>query len=410
MRFPAKVFLLFVSIVPLLIGIVYGCYKCHWSEYWQTINYFVGYQYGFGGRKLVGSTLGLLLPEFVTTNSIRNIVLPSLILLLVVFLWLMINGCSKPSKGQYPFVFLFVVYTISPFSFLNYYRSGLAYGCMETYQLILVLSWLLLYVYKRGSWFYYVWTFVVVTICCLIHHTFVCTIFPLIFGLVVYDVLSEDNHVKVKVVIYIIEFFALASLFLFIWNFSKMTISIDELYEVINARTNQDVLDPIYGKDGIRLLYYMTNAENAENAMTLKIHIRSVIEWIMMLPLLLTLCYPWYVSAKKSTSVSQKLRYYLPCGLVIMMSIPIFIMAYDFSRWWTCLFFCLIALSCVAHLIGDDFFDESLESFNETCAQKWWMPISLIVYLSQLHNANDMFCGLEESSIVVDLFDRFFVS
>lgn len=381
-----------IIIAPTLFTIIYDGYRVHWSDYMQTYNYFVGYKYGWGGRKFLGTIIEPLLPQFVTAKTIRNIVIPSNIIMMMLTSLMVWLGLPKKREEAIPLALFLALYLASPFSILNYVFSDLSLVCIETYQLLLLLLWIIAYIRGKDKWCYYILTFTVPICCLLIHHTFFCTLYPLMLGLFIFDTMRDGKPSTKKVIVYGLNVLMLLVLFLALWLYGEMNIDKDSLYETIARRANSDVLPD---KNWLTWYYYMSNEENTVSAMTTEIRIRFVLEFLIMLPLIVVLAAPWWLTAKRATSWGNRMRYILPPICVILFTIPVFMMAYDYSRWWICLFFQLIVLLITSH--DDDHLKKSLLSLSSHAVKHWYVVLLLMAFLLQLHNSSRMFAGLEES-------------
>lgn len=406
-----KLFILIIlSLIPLLITIVRTCYSIHWSDFWPTFNYFIGYEYGFGGRKLIGTLFNFFFPGYVTCKTIRWIVLPTHFLLVILLCYLLWVTFKNKNEKISPIISLLIIYSVSPFSIWQYINHNLSFAFTETYQIVLILIWLILFINHRNTWYYYVITPLVMISGCLIHHTFCCTLFPLMAGLMLFDAFSGESISYEKISVYGFFTFVLLGLFICLWFFSEMNIDIDTLYAKIQTRTNTDVIDGIdTDKEGLRLLYFMTNAENRDAAMSSSRILRFFVELIFLLPLLCFLISPWIISSINAKTFHERLRYLLPIFAEIGLTLPVFFMATDYSRWWVCFFFTLISISLAVFSSGDKNFLDALGKLSICCKKyKWIIPL-IILYSLQLHNSKSFFAnGLDESEHIISMIQNLF--
>ncbi len=387
--------LLLMAMMPSAATAVYYAFHDHWCDYWPTFNYFIGYEYGFGGRKLIGTLLGPLMPEMVTAKHIRLFVLPANLLMLFGMTWV-VWRCMQGRDGQVLGISL-VAYAANPFSMFGFVSSHLSMCFMETYMLLLVLMWLLLYVRHRNTWYYYAATLIVPLACCLIHITFCCILFPLMLGLMLFDAIEDDKVSRAKTIAYGTVLAAIAVLFLVLWHWGGMSIDLDSLYNRIASRANQDVLP---SKDGLKMLYYTTNTGTSWVA---GFSVRFVVELLFMLPLLLLLSAPWIVASRNAGTRIQKARYCLPVLMVVVLTLPIFFRATDYSRWWVCWTFSLAMLPLAATATGDSGLAGALKTLAGYFKKRWYLPLLLVVYLLQFHISDRMFFdGMKESELLID--------
>ena len=389
--------LLLLAVAPSAFTAFYYSLHDHWCDYWPTFNYFIGYEYGFGGRKLIGTLLGPLMPEMVTAKHIRLFVLPANLLMLFGAVWVVWRSLADRAKEAAPVAMLLALYAASPLSFLAFVHTHLSMAFMETYQVLLLLLWLALYVKHRHTWYYYAATFAVTVLCTLIHHTFCCTLLPMMLSLMLFDMLEGGGLHRGRMLAYGANMLVLLGLFVALWKYSTMNISHEALYEHIASRANQDVLPD---RDGLRMLYYLSNAENSSGSLTPARVLQFGIELLLMLPLLAALAAPWVVAARQAQQAGY--RYWLPLAAQLLV-LPVFFMATDYSRWWFCWTFGLAMLPLAAFATGDKGFAQAMQSLWTFAKKHWYLPLLLGIYLLQLHNSNRQFFeGLKESADIID--------
>ena len=189
----------------------------------------------------------------------------------------------------------------------------------------------------------------------------------------------------------------IAVLFLVLWHWGGMSIDLDSLYNRIASRANQDVLP---SKDGLKMLYYTTNTGTSWVA---GFSVRFVVELLFMLPLLLLLSAPWIVASRNAGTRIQKARYCLPVLMVVVLTLPIFFRATDYSRWWVCWTFSLAMLPLAATATGDSGLAGALKTLAGYFKKRWYLPLLLVVYLLQFHISDRMFFdGMKESELLID--------
>lgn len=397
--------LLLVAMMPSAATAVYYAFHDHWCDYWPTFNYFIGYEYGFGGRKLIGTLLGPLMPEMVTAKHIRMFVLPANLLMLFGTAWVVWRALADRGVQAVPVALLLALYAANPFSLFAYVHTHLSMCFMETYQLLLVLLWLALYVKRRSTWYYYLATPLVAILGCLIHHTFCCTLLPLMIGLVLFDTFQNGRLHRGRGTFYAVSLLLLLALFVALWLFSGMNIGQEELYARIAARANQDVLPD---RDGLRMLYFLSNAENSAGAFTAARAWQFAVELLLMLPLLVLLATPWVVAARQTYDRIERLRYWLPLAAQLLV-VPVFFMATDYSRWWVCWTFSLAMMPMAAFATGDKGMSVALQTLWQWMKRRWYLPLMLAIYLMQLHNSDrQFFDGMKESADLIGFIGSFF--
>lgn len=389
---PIKLLIVLLALTPVVFSVVYDALHINWCEWWPTANYFVGYDYGWGGRKLIGTIMGALSPQCADASVIRNVVIAAniaMILLGATAVWL---AFRDKKTNAVPLASMLAIYLASPFSMLVFVFSKTSLVFMETYQLLLVLVWVVAFMLCRNRWYYYVLTFFVSLCGLLIHHTFLCTLYPLMLGLFVYDTFFEGQLSIKKACIYGANLVLTAGLFFALWQFSTMNTDLDSLYAALTARAGHDVLPR---KEAFYWYYYLTNADNAANWMTSGIRKRFVMEFLLLLPIMLVFVIPWIMAVKQTSGIANRIRYAVPPLCTVLLTLPVFVMASDFTRWWVCLFFQLAALLVVSH--DDVVMNKALSLYKNYAIKHWWVAFLLFAYMLQLHNSGDLYTGMEES-------------
>ena len=303
---------------------------------WTTLNYFIGYDTGFGGRKLVGTVCRWLWGDAVGLGQIMAMATAAsalMMLLLGLFLW---RALPVIDRRSLPLAAVVALYMVSPMSVLRYVQGhpAMSIGCMETYQFILVLVWLLLYLRHRGSVAYWAATLATPLLGLLVHHTFMCTFMPLYVALAVADL--RDGSSPAKRLLYGVAALLACALFVALWRFSTMNVGIDELYGRIEGKVSP-------GKEMLRVMYYVSNEDNRRWAFGTGGFTKAIdfaLMLLMMLPLVAVLWQPWVHGRRPVEALLS------PAVTVTVLTLPIFVMATDYGRWWTCYFFCLVAALC----------------------------------------------------------------
>lgn len=379
-------FVLAIAFVPALITVVTLAYGPVENYGWNILYYHVGYETGFGGRKLLASFCHFVFPEFVTLRNIRTMVIIAnftLVLLFILFTGKSILNCRKTSV----WLPVSLLYLLGPFSIVAFMTSELSVAFTETYQIVLTLVWLLLWVRYRGKWLFYIATLLVATTCCLQHHTFCCTLFPLYVGLFAYDIIGSNRLHTNKMIVYGSICFILLGILFVIWKFSQMTIGIEELNDWLKEHASVDAFEG--SRQAQTAYYYQTNAENREA-------ISEMFSWrfrygelfwsiVLMLPLLVTVYYPWVRASHTASSKLSAWRYRLVWILITILTVPIFCMAIDYSRWFICYFFSMFAATMAVISTKDRPLSAALSRMYRWFSNHPFFSVALVLYLIGLH-------------------------
>ena len=385
-----RLFLPFVILFPLLPALFKTLVASFGdiSSYYQ-LYYFIGYQYGFGGRKLLGTIFSHMLPYHVGHKQILPIIWSINAIFLILLISFISNGL-KHSINQNIGLSLFFVYAmwfVSPFSISSYFSQGVNLMYPEIWSMTLVLVFLFIHRYYRDKWWYYLSSIVICLICCLIHHIFCCLFFPLVFSLFINDLFGvEANRKELAKKTFAYGFISLLLLIVFvaIWKFSTMNTDLNTLYEAIIRRTAPDVCS--HDKEAIEQMYFISNIDNTINQST-NFHRRTielVLTIIALAPLIFILIYPWILTIKASTSKSTRYKYLLVALIPTVLHIPIYFFAVDYGRWEYAWFFNYICL-LVFFVWNND--SGIVDAFNKICNKMKNNPIVLIsafLYLAAL--------------------------
>ena len=394
------ILILFIALLPTMVRCIFSVYDLRLSYWWPSYYYFVGYETGFGGRKLLGTIIHKLIPGYVSVASLRPLLISVNLLMVVLFIVLVNTTIKKNPKNKLSILVLTGMYLVGPFSLTTWIRDGL-FVFLESYMIVLVLVWLFVYIKWRKRWFYFLATLITALACCLLHHTFCCLYFPLMVALFAYDSIDENGIRWKRVAGYGLVCLLMLVLFVSLWSFSSMNVDIDTLFTRIRMRAAPDACN--WSKEALCYLFYLSSSENravafAHNPAILVIS-NLCITALLLLPLFVVFIAPFWIAHKRSTSHWGKLRYLLPVIIVNVMTIPIFFMATDNSRWWTAFCFCLAALFFAAVASGDTMMGKTLDRMSQFSKNHWMLILGVVVYLSQLHN--QYYNGLYEALDII---------
>ena len=374
--------LILAALVPALFHVIDYAYGCNNGSMGTSAYYFVGYETGFGGRKLLGTLYGLVLPDFVRWTHLRPFIIGINLLMLALFAGMAIQALRRLQDDRLA-VPLMAVYLASPFSILGWVGNTMSIYFTETYTLTLTLAWLMLYVACPRRWWYYLLTAAIAGTACLIHHTFCCTFFPLMAALMLHDSLTERGIDWRRAVPYGLICAALAALLGAIWMFSHMNVDYETLNNSVIARTSEDA----YSRTSLMYDYfYKSNSENSRVGFTTwekRLPVEFALTLLMLLPALAALAWPWVAAARKR-GLAGRWRYGIVLAANLLLTLPMFVMATDYGRWWTALCFTLFALTLAAAARGDQPLREALAAMYGFFRRHLLLAAVLIIYLLQL--------------------------
>lgn len=344
--------------------------------------YFIGYETGFGGRKLIGTLLSPFLPEYVQHRHIVPIILIAFIVLSIAFIvfvchTIKIRDLKTTLAAQSVFAFI-AVYLISDFSIFGF--IGRCAGYIDIFLYLTTFAFLFIYIKYRTKWFYYIGVALIVLSGCLIHHIFCCLFFPLFLALFIYDIYADNIFNAHKFLAYSIISTLLLLLFLLIWFFSS-PMDIDAVYEQVCNRTNGVCIKE-------RLVFQWLYGTNHENYLSMWEIEQFPLRYYQFFPVLLLIspllglfCAPWIMSIRKAQKGPQRVKYLLMFLVQILVFFPIFIIATDYSRWWYAWFFCQTMMILTMYKIHDVFFINQLQDITVWLKRNWIIASLLLIYL-----------------------------
>lgn len=380
--------LLALTLVPTIVKVILLAYD-HPIGYTGigSYYYFVGYETGFGGRKLLGTLFHYLLPAYSTWSHLRpyiigiNLALVALFILFVARVWR-----SGNNKGM---LVLLSLYMVSPYSPIGFVYSWMSTTSLETWQWVLLLGWLLLFLSAPRKWWYYILTLLIATAGILIHHTFCCTFLPVMLGLFFYESFSGGQFQKRAAIAYGTICFLLLGLFIALWSFSTMNLPQEELRALIRGRASSDAC--IDSEMLMKFYYYLSSSDNFQQYWISKpgFYRTKMIElglsMILLAPLFITLLWPWFSAARRENEKARRRLYYAMGLLPTLLTLPLFFVVADYGRDWTALSFTLLAVPLAVVARGDKALGASLMRMWDWICRHPIVCLALMVYLLQLH-------------------------
>lgn len=363
--------------------------------------YFIGYETGFGGRKLLGTVFNYLLPEYVHHRHLIPYILGVIILNAILFIKLSYTSLTR-NKDKYSTIALMLfltIYLVSPFSFLRMTSHLVWYADIWLY--LASLLFLLLYVNNRKTWWYWPTTLIIAISACLTHHIFCCMFFPMFAALFVYDTINESSVNTKRGVGYFIICIALVALFLVIWFWGDSNMDIDAIYDNVSRRTNC-----VCTKERIYFHWlYGTNAENIQAMWDV-----GQFPWryyqfspviILISPLIILFCAPWVMAIRSTPKGIVRTKYTIMFLLPTLLILPLFVVATDYSRWFYAWFFCQTMLLLVMHALNDIIIDTQLHRMLLFLKKHWATALLLIIYCCSFGIGA---CGINWMELVPSLF------
>jgi hypothetical protein len=363
-----------------------------------SLYYYVGYETGFGGRKLIGTICSWFFPEHITAHFMWGVILCAVCVMIAFFVWFVTRCVQRSIPNTMATVAVTILYAVLPFSIIGFLQARLAVYFIDTYHFILTFIWLILFIRYRGKWHFYLITAIIAVAACLIHHTFCCTLFPLFVALFLYDTIDEGKINWHKAIGYGLICISMLVLLVIIWTQSHMNVDVETLSARIEERVDPDAYYRWEDTDSaLFVIFYASNALNREIAFNMlsatDLYFDLVLTIILMLPFLILFWKPWFSAAKKVAYPLTKWKYRLIPIIISVITLPIFFMATDYSRWFAGYFFSLFAVTMVVLALGDKPLTHSWRDVLGYFHHHPWIALVLIVYAIQLHL--NFFSGLD---------------
>lgn len=358
--------------------------------------YFVGYETGFGARKLLGTVFSWILPEYTTHNDL----IPYIFAVLLAIAILFVNYCYRTfkndnlatSRNARPFFLTLAIYLASSYSILKA-MSLVWLADIWLYLLTLVFVTLFAKHRSHGGW-PLVYAVIVLT-ACLIHHIFCCLFLPLFVTLFVYEIFESNHAPHRRLLVYGGICLSVVALMAYLWLFSEMNMGVEELSQRLEQRAdnvcNKDVfyLNLLYGSSHSNYLAMWDVGQFPAR------YIQFPFLVLLLSPLIWLFIWPWILCVRHAKQRKERWKYALiPCVSIVMF-LPIFVVATDYGRWWMAWFFCQMLLLLTMYRLGDRPIIAAMRTILSWCRRHWVLSVLLVVYVLQLRIANADNAGVD---------------
>lgn len=367
--------------------------------------YFVGYETGFGARKLLGTLFSPLLPEYTTHGDLVPYIFAVLLTISILFIAFVYHGFKgvdfRRAGNALPFLLLTAVYLASAYGLP---RALSLVWTADIWLYMLTLVFVTLYVGNRHRWWFPLFSLLTVIVACLIHHIFCCLFFPLFVALFIYDAMPEKGVDRKRLLAYGLVCLALAILFVCLWRFSTMNITVDELRQRLLEHTD-DVCD----KDPFMLnLLYGPSGSNYKAMWDVgqfpARYIQLPFLLLLLTPLITLFLMPWMLSIRHARHRVERIKYTLMLLASILLFLPVFAIATDYGRWWMAWFFCQTLLLLTMYRLGDSHIIAAMRYMFAWCRQHPVVALLLAVYVLLLHISPSDNAGIDALSYAKELF------
>ena len=351
--------------------------------------YFNTYSYGWGGRKLLGTIFNFFYPGQVGRGAMLSFIYTINVVALL-FLILIVGKCLKGDAGRTGVLaVIFGLFLLSPYSFAKYIGSGWTIHFIDIYFIAPTLVGVWVFMRYRDRWFSYPLILLLSVAACLTHHVFCSSMLPLIMALFLYDILNNKQKAVGKTVAYGAILLSLFVVFLCIMRYSRMTVDIDTFYNSMVSRCPSNLVH--HDKDyAVYMQFFVSNQENIEWGKTFMRdrHVETVFTLIFMLPLLIALWSPWWLSVKNASSLKQRLKYLSVWGVSVLFTIPAFATMIDYGRVFYMFFLCQALLVLLMCYLDDEHFGQQIDKLYDWGRKHIVAVVAIAVYLGAFSAAD----------------------
>lgn len=370
--------LVLILCVPALMHMRFGDINSY-----HIFFYFIDYSTGFGGKKLLGEFCSLWFPQKVGSQHLLPPIIIVNTLMVGLFVWFCSRCLSRNPHTIRPLLVFITMYLLSPFSFtmLIYMTSR-----VDFYLATTTLVFLYLFINHRGKWYYYLLTFAILCVACLIHHIFCNIFFPLVFALFIYDVFSNTKHTIRKIVCYSAITLSVFLLFCTIVIFSTMNVDFNTLYDQLQNRITEST-SALSKKNA---LYYEFYAKLPEHFIAYvqpvwKYNIaRFALTLVFLSPLLSLFWIPWILAIRHATDKRERWCYILMQASVHFIFLPAYLMAIDYDRWNCAYCFTQFSLTLILYYNNTRTFVAQVERMIVVLNKHFAVTLLMIIYMSSL--------------------------
>ena len=375
--YSVQIFVLILC-VPALLHMLSGDINSY-----HIFFYFIDYSTGFGGKKLLAEICSLWLPKEVERIHILPLIIIVNTLMVGLFAWFCGKCLSRNPHSKHSLLVFIAIYLLSPFSFtmLIYMISR-----VDFYLATTTLVFLHLFLNHRGTWYYYLLTFAILCIACLIHHIFCNIFFPLVFALFIYDIFSDTRHTTRNIICYSAITLSVSILFFTIILFSSMNLEYEPLYNQLQERITETT-SALSQKNA---LYYEFYAKLPEHYIAYvqpvwKYNIaRFVLTFLFLSPLLLLFWIPWILAIRHASDRREKMCYILMQTSIHLIFLPAYLMAIDYDRWNCAYCFTQFCLTLLLYYNNTKTFVIQTEKVIDILKKHFVLVLLIMVYISTL--------------------------
>lgn len=327
----------------------------HNGRPFAIMHYYVSYQqFGFMPRAMIGTIFNAIFGYEISQNELIP-VLKVLFFLMLGILVLFIARNYYRTKGEFDKKLVFIIsfaFLVSP-GFMIFSQYDNLYK-LDLFNITLAVLCLALSIKNN------VLVWLIPPLCLLAmmtHQVFTCTIFPLLFIILVYRAfINSGNHSVRNISVLFLSFFVVAGVFFYLTF----------VYESPTAIDAESAMEVVYDRSGgyftiedylFKSIWFDNGVEHVERMrrnISYKMVINAALFIILTLPLLYMYCYALSRSAKMEKKILPKLAF-LVMGLSVLMIFPPFFTDTDYGRWFAYyLFVLLISLAIITRLQPED--------------------------------------------------------
>lgn len=319
------------------------------------MHYYVSYQqFGFLPRAVVGTlfnaVLGYKIPEMELLLTLK-ILFILMLGLLVLFIVRNYQRAAEGFEKKLIFLMSFAFMVSSGFMIFSHYDNLFK---IDLFNIILAILCIVLSAKNNG---FVCFVPAICFVAMLTHQVFTCTIFPVLFIILVYRAfVNNEGHPIRNISVLFLTFFVVAGTFgyfTFIYEVPEH-LEMESCVALIDDRSGKffEVYEEFFkyiwlDKDKVRM-------EAIQSEIMPSQKVNAIIIFVLSSPLLYMFYYALNRSAKMETKIFPKLAY-LVMGLSALMVFPPFFTDIDYGRWYTYyLFTILIGFAVLSRLQPQD--------------------------------------------------------
>lgn len=345
-------------------------------DVYNAANWFVGYEFGFISRGLIGAVMNICF-NYIEQYALFIVifaVLSIMYFLAVHLICKVIHKTDEPVK--FVVVFLAFLYTVSPAG-LAYLFQAINFGRFDMF-LIIITFILIILIYKFDN-FYLVPLLCIIAIC--IHQVFIFLYFPAVFMLMIYKYISSQKKSRAQLITIVLTAIITCAVFLMVQLNGKIdNASLHQVELVMGKKTNVYIFSM-----PIELEYFTPIWIHQKNMPHYPLHYRLIGlagVGVFLSPLMYLLGRIWK-NAIRNAKENKTIYLFMSVGCVLA-TIPVYILAIDWGRWFAGTIMMQFVLIFALTHIKDKGMTASLNNMFEHMKKNYGLYIFIFVLTASI--------------------------